>query len=270
VSPFRQTLAMVFRGQRSFVVGGVRYRERTSEPLHRALSERGPGFKDYDALFSGAAPLRIRCTALRQYADIAGQRVLAPYELADPILRPGMRVLDIRCSTGFGAAHLAQRVGPSGAVVAIDTDHESIRYARRRYDTANISFELGGIDSVGGELDGAFDAVVAVNLLRVAEEAPSLVVALWRVLAPGGPMLLVQPLPGDRAGAQPGPVDGPDPESTLRLTAAELRYQLRDLEPAPGIEPAETTELAAIIARKPQNPAEPAARERPGPYPPMR
>jgi SAM-dependent methyltransferase len=267
MSPVRTLLRAVFQGHRSIVIDGVRYRERTTEPLHRALAERGTGYKDFDVLFPGSAPLRIRCTPDRQYADIAGPHLLAPYRLADPIVRPGSRVLDARASTGYGAAHLAERVGHSGAVVALDPDHESIRYARRRYDPGNISFEIGGIDSIGGELDGAFDAVVAVNLLRTLDEIPEIAATLWRVLAPGGPMLLVQPLP---ASVKPGPEPAPDPDSPLRITPAELRNTLRGLVPPPGIEPAETIDLAAIIARKPAvAPAAPSP-DRPGPYPPMR
>lgn len=267
MSPVRSLLRAVFQGHRSFVVDGVRYRERTSEPLHRALAERGTGYKDFDVLFPGSAPLRIRCTPDRQYADIAGPHLLAAYRLADPIVRPGMRVLDVRCSTGYGAAHLAERVGHSGAVVALDPDHESIRYARRRYEPGNISYEIGGVDSVGGELDGAFEAVVGVNLFRALDEAPAMAEALWRVLAPGGPMLLVQPLPpAGRAGPEPVA----DPDSPLRITPAELRNALRELSPPPGIEPAETTNLAAIIARKPAIPPGDTAPDRPVPYPPMR
>ena len=261
MSRVRQALGALLRGQRSFVVEGVRYRERTTEPLRRALSERGPGYKDFDALFPDEAPLRIRCTARRQYADIAGPHILAPYQLADPIVRPGMRVLDVRCSTGFGSAHLAELVGPSGAVVALDTDHESIRFARRRYTQPNISFEIGDIRSIGGELDGAFDAVVAVDLLVSLAEAPSLAAGLWRVLAPGGPMLLVQPLPSERA--------EDEPDAPLRITTAELRNTLHELEPPPRIEPTETVDYAALIARRPA-PEETPSPERGGPYPPMR
>lgn len=263
----RSLLRSVFRGHRTFVIEGVRYRERSTEPLRRALAERGPAYKDYDVLFADSPPLRIRCTAARQYADIAGSHLLAPYRLADPIIRPGMRVLDTRCSTGFGAHHLAHRVGPSGAVVALDPDHESIRYARRRYDPGNISFEIGGIESIEGELDASFDGVLAIGLFRSIEEAPALAASLWRVLAPGGPMLLVQPLP---PASKPGPVPAASPDEPVRLTTAELRNTLRGLAPSPGIEPAETLELAAVIARKPVATPPEASPHPGGPYPPMR
>ncbi len=262
MSLVRNIAAAIFRGHRTFVVEGVRYRERSTEPLHRALSDRGPGYKDYDAMFADSPPLRIRSTARRQYADIAGGHLLAPYHLSDPIVRPGMRVLDARCSTGFGAAHLAGRVGPSGAVVALDPDHESVRYARRRYPISNIAWEIGNADALEGELDGSFDAVVAAGALRTGTDIPSLVKALWRVLTPGGPMLLVQPLPTTTTPGATGQSPVPplttittDPEAPVRLTAAELRNTLLDLDPAPGIEPADTLDLAAVIARKPQPPA---------------
>ncbi|MBK7405589.1 MAG: class I SAM-dependent methyltransferase [Phycisphaerales bacterium] len=261
----RAALTAVFRGRRTISVQGIRYTERTTEPLHRALGDRGPGFKDYDALFPEAAPLRIRCTASRPYADIVGPAILAPYRQSDPIIRPGMRVLDARCSTGYGAAHLAQQVGPSGAVVALDPDHESIRFARRRYPYGNVSFEIGGPDSVSGEFEGAFDAIVAVELLQDAEQAARTLAGLWRVLAPGGPMLLVQPLPVTGARAPEAGAAGP-----WRLSAPELRNLLHGLHPEPRIEPTETVELAALIARQPPPPEPKHAPPSGGPYPPMR
>jgi SAM-dependent methyltransferase len=263
----RSVLNAVFRGPRTFVVDDVRYRERTTEPLHRALSARGSGYKDYDVLFANRAPVRIRCTPLRLYADVAGPSVLAPYRLSDPIIRPGMRVLDVRCGTGCGAAHIAARVGPSGAVVALDPDHESVRFARRRYRAPNISFEIGGIESVGGELDGAFDAIVAVDWIRPGTDTPRELAALWRVLVPGGPLLLVQPLPG---GSRPGGDGLGPPVGPSRLSTPELRDLLHDLAPRPGIEPAETTEFGAIIARRPVSEGEQEVSVRGGPYPPMR
>jgi len=267
LSRVRNVLNAVFRGHRTLVVDDVRYRERSTEPLHRALSARGSGHKDYDVLFADQAPMRIRCTVQRLYADIVGPQVLAPYRLGDPIVRPGMRVLDVRCGTGAGAAHLAARVGPSGAIVALDPDHESVRYARRRYRAANVSFEIGGVESLSGELDGSFDAIVAVDWVRPSTDAPRDLGALWRALAPGGPMLLVQPLPG--AGRFGGEA-GQSPSGPCRLVSAELRNLLVDLSPRPGIEPAETHEFGAIIARKPLPPVEAAAPPPGGTYPPMR
>lgn len=269
MSVLRNIAAALFRGHKTVVVDGVRYRERSTEPLHRALSDLGPGFKDYDALFPDSPPVRIRCTSKRQYADISGEHLLEPYRLADPIVRPGTRVLDARCGTGFGSAYLSRRVGHSGAVVALDPDHESIRYARRRYPLGNIAWEIGGSDSLEGELDGSFDVVVAVHTMRTAGPAADLAKALWRVLAPGGPMLLVQPLPTNPRSMGPERVH-PDNDEPLRITTAELRNTLLDLDPTPGIEPADTLDLAAVIVRKPQPPKEPDAGSATPTYPPRR
>lgn len=266
MSLVRNIAAAIFHGHKTFVVEGVRYRERSTEPLHRALSERGPGYKDYDALFADSAPMRIRCTPRRHYADIAGPHLLDPYRLADPIVRPGMRVLDVRCSTGYGSAALAHRVGPSGAVVALDPDHESIRYARRRYTADNIAWEIGSTHSLDGELDGSFDAIVAINAVRQSGNAAEIAETLWRVLAPGGPMLLVQPLPA----AGPTTTPPPDSDDPIRLTTPELRNTLLDLDPIPGIEPTDTLDLAALIARKPQPPSESGQTAARRPYPPGR
>lgn len=178
----------------SLIVAGVRYRERGRESLRRALSSRGSGVKEYDVEFPDGKRTRIRCTPDRLYADLSGPSLAPAYGACDPLIRPGMRLLDASCGTGYGAAWLAERVGPSGAVVALDRDLESIRYARMRYPLGNVSFEPGGIESVMGETDGAFAGVFACGVPLRGQDATRVVSEWWRLIAPGGWLLVVAPL----------------------------------------------------------------------------
>lgn len=181
--------------RRSFVVDRVRYRERQGLPLRRSLSPSGPGHKDFDVLFPSGESMRIRVTPTRRYADITGLPEQRHAALLERLIAPGMRVCCLHCHTGWIGAVAALSVGPSGAVLACDRDHESIRYARRRYAMENIAFEIGGEELLSGEIEGAFDA--AVSLARPATDYPKrsgrgVEVAehpldeLWRVVRPGG------------------------------------------------------------------------------------
>lgn len=178
----------------TIVVSGVHYRERGRESLRRALSSRGSGVKEYDVEFPDGKRTRIRCTPDRLYADLSGPLLYPAYLACDPLIRPGMRLLDASCATGYGAAWLAERVGPSGAIVALDRDLESIRYARLRYPLGNVSFEPGGIESVMGEADGAFAGVFACGVPLRGQDAARVVSEWWRLIAPGGWLLVVAPL----------------------------------------------------------------------------
>lgn len=171
---------------------GVRYREVTAEPLRHALSRKGPGFKEFDATFparAGGGTMRIRCTPRRVFADLSptGGRLSAVCEAAAGWLRPGMRVLILEGGTGDAAAFVAGRVAPSGAVVSLERDEESVAYAQRRYRLANVSHEVGGIEGLAGETDGAFGAVIAVESgPEAAEGSAGELGEVWRVVAPGG------------------------------------------------------------------------------------
>lgn len=197
--------------RRRIEVGGVVYRERSGVSLRRALSEVGAGVKEYDVRFplpgramsSTQYPHRemmhIRFTRMRQYADLGHDpRVRFVQSLRD-VVRPGQRVLELGCGTGASSGLLASGVGPSGAVVAVNRDGESIRFARQRYRVDHLAFELGWIETLTGELDCSFDVVVCVDLYRDAPDDPSkarAIAELWRVLGAGGSMLLVSSDPG--------------------------------------------------------------------------
>ncbi|MEM9065727.1 MAG: class I SAM-dependent methyltransferase [Planctomycetota bacterium] len=172
------------------VVDGVRYHARSGEPLRRALSPTGRGSKEYDAQFPTGERMRIRVTRRRHFADLLGPGRLDLYRASGNAVRPGLRVLDLASGTGAGAAWLAERVGPSGAVVALEEDGASVRYARRRYAAPNIAYEITEERSLEGEPDGAFDAVFLIASPGSLTDRPDAVrarlVELPRLLAPGG------------------------------------------------------------------------------------
>ena len=187
---------------RRIVVDGVRYTERSAEPLRRALSRRGSGRKDYDAVFPGGTSMRIRATPGREYADLVGSRLRPVYTLVERLTRPGMRELDAGAGTGNGAASMVERVGPSGAVVALDRDRESVRYAQARYRAPNVAFECGWLDALAGETDGAFDGVVCADAIHSGDDPEKSLRELWRLVAPGGWLLLATPTPTPDADAR--------------------------------------------------------------------
>lgn len=201
--------------RRGFKVDGVYYKETTPELLSRALSRRGRGEKEYRATFPDGTKMLIHCSARRPYADIMGPVVLPHYQRAQAMIRPGMRVLALPCGTGNAVAWLADRVGPSGAVVALDHDNESITYALRRYPRPNVAFEIGDAGALAGEVDGSFTAAFVVQLDPDRIDL-TMLPEVWRVVAPGGWVLLACPAETPR-----GPID----------------QVVRALQPTPPAEP---------------------------------
>jgi SAM-dependent methyltransferase len=185
-------LRHVFGLRQWFFVEGVRYRELTSDSMRRALSRKGPGFKDYEVLFPDGASMQIRASADRIFADLAGADRFAVYSRAEQLLLPGMRILILGGGTGYAGNWAAARVAPSGAVVSLEVDAQSVEYARRRYRTPNVSFETGGIAELAGEIDGSFNAAVVILPDPRPDPAPMLA-ECWRLVAPGGWLLAVAP-----------------------------------------------------------------------------
>lgn len=245
---FRAALGM----RRSLTIHGIRYKEKTSERLSRALSRKGTGGKDYDVTFPNGQHMQIRCTGRRSFADLSGPRLLTAYERISQDVRPGMRIVALRAGTGYIGAWLSARVGPSGAVVALDHDEQAIRYAQRRYPAGNIAFEVGGHNGLSGELDEAFDAAFAVEAIRQCDEPQVVLKELWRIIRPGGRLMTTAPLPTRNP--------SPDPKQPMPFTREDLVALIQ--ESCPSGEYAATTiaeTYTQIIIKKPEAKKSPVA-----------
>lgn len=78
-------------------------------------------------------------------------------------LSPGMRVLDLGCSSGDVTEMLARH---AGEVVGVDHDLRSIEEARKRYARSNLSFlHMDALEYLQGT-DGRFDVLVLSHVLE--------------------------------------------------------------------------------------------------------
>jgi len=152
----------------------------------------------------------------------------------------GLRVLDLGCAGGFMAEALHDR----GAIVyGIDPAGRAIDAARRHAVAAHkpIEYRVG----VGEDLpydDGAFDAVVCVDVLEHVASLDGTVREISRVLKPGGWLLfdtinrnplarfLSITLAEELLGVLPRGTHDPD----LFIRPAELEAELRSADLVPG------------------------------------
>ncbi len=99
-------------------------------------------------------------------------------------LEPGARVLDVGCGTGRLARWLAERIGATGAVTAIDPLEERIEIARSHGGA--VRFEVGRAEDLGAFEDASFDVVCMSSVFHWVADKPKALAEVRRVLRPGG------------------------------------------------------------------------------------
>lgn len=112
-------------------------------------------------------------------------------------VRAGERALDVASGPGTLAFALADRVGPAGEVLGIDAAREMVDYARARTGhRTNCRSEQGVAQSLDLP-DSAFDVVTCTFAMHhIPEDDRARALAqMWRVLRPGGRILLADMAP---------------------------------------------------------------------------
>jgi ubiquinone/menaquinone biosynthesis C-methylase UbiE len=103
-------------------------------------------------------------------------------------LVPGMKVLDVCCGMGASALPAAERVGPTGSVLAVDLAQnlldKGVERATER-DLANIEFRRADLETLPFP-DQSFDAVICVFGIFFVPDLREAVRGLWRLVRPPG------------------------------------------------------------------------------------
>ncbi len=136
----------------------------------------------------------------------------------------GAVVLDAGCGSGYGSAELAK----SARVVGIDVSAEAVRHAACTFGAPGVCFLQADCETLPFA-DGAFDLVVAFEVIEHLEKWRNLLDEARRVLRPTG-MLLVS-TPNKAYYAETRATAGPNPFHVHEFECAEFRAALSAVFP---------------------------------------
>ncbi len=99
-----------------------------------------------------------------------------------------MRLLDVGCGPGTITMDLAERVGPTGRVTALERTEDALSLAREeaaRRGTTNVDFVVGDVQALNLR-DDQFDVVHAHQVLQHLDDPVRGLREMRRVCRPGG------------------------------------------------------------------------------------
>jgi arsenite methyltransferase len=135
------------------------------------------------------------------FDEDAARRIEELYLIEDAVRRrgivhealaasPGERILDVGCGPGFYCVELLARVGASGSVVGVDSSQPMLVLAERRC-AGHDNVEFHEADALALPVaDAEFDGVLIVQVLEYVADVPACLSELYRVLRPGGRLLV--------------------------------------------------------------------------------
>ena len=103
-------------------------------------------------------------------------REIARYRFARPYIRPGMRVLELGCSSGFGTRFLPEGIQYTG----LDYGQDIIEYARANFMSESRRFICATIDEFLAGIDERFDVIIAFEVLEHTPNGREVAQALKR------------------------------------------------------------------------------------------
>jgi ubiquinone/menaquinone biosynthesis C-methylase UbiE len=151
-------------------------------------------------------------------------RDVAARSLARLALEAGESILDVGCGTGVFLPGLAASVGPEGRVVGLDHSTAFLDDARKRLAGASLADKVELVEGDAHRLpfaDATFDAAHCERLLMHLEDPALAIREMYRVVRPGGRVVVAEVY------ASAARIAHPDPEAE-RLISAELVSGMRN------------------------------------------
>jgi demethylmenaquinone methyltransferase/2-methoxy-6-polyprenyl-1,4-benzoquinol methylase len=122
-------------------------------------------------------------------------RIWKKFTIDQTDLQPGQRALDVAGGTGDLTMAMAKRVGPKGHVILSDINEAMLENGRRRLIDAgivgNVSFEVANAEDLPFE-DNSFHCVTIAFGLRNVTDKDAALRSMYRVLKPGGQLLVLE------------------------------------------------------------------------------
>ena len=136
-----------------------------------------------------------RYDVMNDLMSFGAHRLWKRFAASQSALRRGDVALDVASGSGDMAAHFARQVGARGAVMLADINPAMLAEGKRRMLDAghcgNIGYALADTEQLCFA-DASFDCVsIAFGLRNVTRQQDALA-SMWRVIRPGGRLLLLE------------------------------------------------------------------------------
>lgn len=154
-------------------------------------------------------------TANKVFDDRSVER---DYATLIPLLKNGLKVLDVGCGTGAISSGIAALVGPSGSVTALDNTEKFISSGKETYkDTTNL--KLLHSDLFNYHTEEKYDLIVSARTLQWLNNPLEALKKMKSMLNPGG-IVSILDYNHEQLEWQPLP-----PESMQQFYAAFLKWR---------------------------------------------
>ncbi len=109
-------------------------------------------------------------------------------------VKPGMKVLEAGCGSGFVTPALSKAVGKEGVVISVDIQEKMIKKAKKRRGyLQNVDFRISSVSDLNSIEDGGIDLAFLYYSFHEIDNKEEAVGELCRVLKPNGILSIKEP-----------------------------------------------------------------------------
>lgn len=112
-------------------------------------------------------------------------------------VRPGEKIADFGCGAGYFSVPLGQRVGTGGRVYALDIRPESLEATRAKaklFRVYSVETSQANLENAGGSglREESVNKIIISNILFQTQHKQGLAQEAYRVLKPGGTIMVIE------------------------------------------------------------------------------